>query len=83
MAYFIVNDIDHIENQTNKKYGKITFVGKDPRSYELQLTEKHKPLLRMLVPVYYSGDWFWGGKYIQHYRTMVVKSAKLTNDDKK
>lgn len=83
MAYFIVNDINHIENQTNKKYGKITFVGKAPRSYELQLTEKHKPLLRMLVPVYYSGDWFWGGKYIQHYRTMVVKSAKLTNDDKK
>lgn len=48
----------------------------------MQFTEKHKPLLRMLVPVYYSGDWFWGGKYIQHYRTMTVKSVKLTNDDK-
>lgn len=81
IAQSIAYDINQLENRQNKKYNKITFIGKETPSLELQKQEKKRPLYSLLIPIYMNNNWFWGEQYLNHYRNLKVKLILRTKKD--
>ena len=79
---YIVHDMNELEKEQNKKISTISFIGHSPKSRELLLAGKKRPLFDELVPIYMDNDWFWGGPYLSHYRKSAVslKSDKADKD---
>lgn len=73
IATYIVYDMNTIEAQQGKKIDKVAFIGHSPKSQELLLAEKKRPLFNMLVPIRMNNDWYWGGQYLSHYRKNEIQ----------
>lgn len=81
IAQSIANDLNQLENQQNKIYKKITFIGKEPECLELKRQKVKRPLMALLVPIYMNNDWLWGSTYLDHYRkTRTSLESKKTED---
>ena len=81
IAQSITYDLNQLENKTGNQYKDITIIGREPESLELQKQKKQRPLMGLLVPIYMSNDWFWGGRYLDHYRNIATKLVTKTPQD--
>ena len=68
----LIHDINEIENSKDEKINNIAFLGHSPRSKNLILATKYRPLFDRLVPIYMDNDYFWGQVYLYHYRQKPV-----------
>lgn len=82
IAQYIVYDLNQIEQQQGKRYEKISILGTEQKCKEVELLSKKKPLMGRLIPGYMTTDWYWAGKYIEHYRLGKMDNEKLTDEDK-
>lgn len=73
--------MNQLENKTGNQYKGITIIGREPESLELQKQKKKRPLMGLLVPIYMSNDWYWGGRYLDHYRNVATKLLAKTPQD--
>lgn len=81
VAQYLAYDINQLENRQGKRYHKITFIGRETPSLELQRQEKKRPLYGLLVPIYMNNDWYWGEQYLNHYRNSRVNLILRTEKD--
>ena len=81
IAQSITYDLNQLENKTGNQYKGITIIGREPESLELQKQKKKRPLMGLLVPIYMSNDWYWGGRYLDHYRNVATKLLAKTPQD--
>lgn len=81
VAQSIAYDLNQLENHDNRTYRKISFIGREPECLELQRQEKKRPLMGLLVPIYMSNDWYWGGRLLDHYRNVAIQLLPKTKLD--
>lgn len=81
VASSIVHDMNGLEQESGRQINHVSFIGHSPKCHELLLASKKRPLFDRLVPIYMNNNWYWGGKYLSHYRKSKV-SLKRDDDDK-
>ena len=82
IAKSIAADINKVENRKHLSFNKVTFIGKQPESLELSRQKKKRPLMAALVPIYMNSEWYWGGRYLDHFRNKPIKLISATKQDK-
>ena len=82
IAQSIASDINKVENRESLSFNKVTFIGKQPESLELSRQRKKRPLMAALVPIYMNSDWYWGGRYLDHFRNKPIRLIPAAKEDR-
>ncbi len=82
IAQSIAADITKVENREHLSFNKVTFIGKQPESLELSRQRKKRPLMAALVPIYMNSDWYWGGRYLDHFRNKPIRLTSAAKEDR-
>lgn len=82
IAQSIVYDINQVERKMNIRFYNVTIIGRMPESLELSRQKRKRPLMADLVPIHMNSDWYWGGRYLDHYRNIPIQLIPATAEDK-